>query len=88
MKKINEAKYLGTMLNNKGDPGKELKTRISNTVVTWHKLYLFWKHSNCSDRFKLHPTARQSPLGLNANDKTFPKLPMELRIVSVFESNM
>ena len=41
------------MLNNRGDPGKELKTRISNTIVARTKLDLFWKHSNCSNRFKL-----------------------------------
>ena len=52
MKRINEAKYLGTMLNNIGDPAKELKARIS-TVVTWTKLDLFWLHSNCSNSFKL-----------------------------------
>ena len=35
MKRINEANYLGTMLNNRGDPAKELKARISNTIATW-----------------------------------------------------
>ena len=41
MKRTNEAKYLGTMLNNKGDPAKELKARISNTIVTWKTLIAF-----------------------------------------------
>lgn len=50
---VNEAKYLGCMLNDKGDPKREVNKRISGTYLVWKRLELFWKHSNCSVRQKL-----------------------------------
>ena len=52
MKQLSEANYLGTLLNDKGNPHEELKARISNTVVTWKKLEMYGKHSNCPIRDK------------------------------------
>jgi len=48
-----EVKYLGCMLNEKGDPQKEVNKRLSETIVTWRRLADFWKHSNCSCKTKL-----------------------------------
>ena len=41
----NESKYLGCIINDKGDPEREINT--------WKKLSEFWKHSDCSVRMKL-----------------------------------
>ena len=32
---------------------KEVNKRIAETYVTWKKLEEFWKHSNCSTKFKI-----------------------------------
>eukprot|EP00959_Pyramimonas_sp_CCMP1952_P362387 7589644-Pyramimonas_sp.AAC.1 len=41
------------MLNDKGDPVREVNKRISDCFVTWKKLGEFWKHADCSVRLKL-----------------------------------
>lgn len=48
-----EVKYLGCMLNAKGNTRTELGKRISNAMTTLKKLYLFWIHSSCPIKFKL-----------------------------------
>ena len=48
-----ESKYLGCMLNDKGDPKREINKRIAECYTTWKKLAEFWKHSNCSVKLKL-----------------------------------
>ena len=48
-----EVKYLGCMLNQKGNTKTELSKRISNAAVTMKKLDLFWHHSNCPAKFKI-----------------------------------
>ena len=48
-----EVKYLGCMLNDKGDPVREINKRTADCYVTWKRLGEFWKHADCSLRFKL-----------------------------------
>ena len=43
-------KYLGCMLNQKANTEKEINTRIAEVYVTWKKLGMYWKHSNCTTR--------------------------------------
>ena len=49
-----EAKYLGCWLNNKGDPTRELKTRMAKTAAIWKKLQLLMLHANDTYAFKVH----------------------------------
>ena len=53
VKSVDEAKYLGCILNNKADLTKEVKARTANTMATLKKLDMFWRHSSCPERFKL-----------------------------------
>ena len=53
VKKCDESKYLGCMINDKGDPTREINKRLSDTYLTWKKLSEFWKHSDCDVRMKL-----------------------------------
>ena len=48
-----QAKYLGCLLNDKGDPKREVNKRIAEAFVTWKRLDTFWKHSDCSVKVKL-----------------------------------
>ena len=48
-----EVKYLGCLLNQKGNTRTELGKRISNAMTTLKKLDLFWIHSSCPIKFKL-----------------------------------
>ena len=43
---MNEVKYLGCMINDKGDPRKEVRKRVSECIATMTKLDCFWKHTN------------------------------------------
>ena len=49
----NEAKYLGCMLNDKGDPKREINKRLAECYLVWKRLAEFWKHSDCSVAEKL-----------------------------------
>ena len=40
-----EAKYLGCLINDKGDPKREVNKGISECYVCWKRLETFWKHS-------------------------------------------
>lgn len=48
-----EVKYLGCMLNQKGNTRTEISKIISNAAVTMKKLDLFWHHSSCPAKFKI-----------------------------------
>ena len=37
VKQVSDATYLGVQINDKADPNKELRLRISNTMSTWKK---------------------------------------------------
>ena len=50
---IGEVKYLGCVLNSRGDGGKEVSGRIANCTVILKKMHLFFYGSNCSVRQKL-----------------------------------
>ncbi len=52
VKKEREVKYLGCNLNYKTDPTKEIDSRISTTMAVLQKLHLFWRHSDCPNKFK------------------------------------
>ena len=42
----NEAKYLGCQLNNRGDPGKEVRQRIATCMTILKKLDIYWLKAN------------------------------------------
>ena len=44
---------MGCYLNKDADIGKELQKRFQDVVQTWQKLGPFFKHSNCTNKFKL-----------------------------------
>ena len=46
-------KYLGCMINDKGDPKQEVNKRISECIVIWKKLDPLWKHATNPTRCKL-----------------------------------
>jgi hypothetical protein len=41
------------MLNDRGDPKREVNKRIGECYITWKKLETYWKHSDCSVKQKL-----------------------------------
>ena len=41
------------MLNDRADVKKEVTARIASCMGTLEKLDLFWRHSDCPERFKL-----------------------------------
>ena len=41
------------MQNNKADVKMEAAARIASSMGTLNKLDLFWKHSDCPEKFKL-----------------------------------
>ena len=49
----NEAKYLGCMINDKGDPVREIKKRLTECYIVWKKLGDFFLNSGCNDRLLL-----------------------------------
>ena len=51
--KKEEVKYLGCMLNKKGDMKTEIGKRLTSATITLRKLDLFWRHSSCPVKFKL-----------------------------------
>ena len=46
-------KYLGCVINDKGDPKKEISKRISERMVIWKRLGPLWKHTSNPTRCKL-----------------------------------
>ena len=46
----NEAKYLGCIINPRGDIAREVNKRISECYVVWKRLELFWKKGNPTER--------------------------------------
>eukprot|EP00975_Prorocentrum_lima_P058079 12181543-Prorocentrum_lima.AAC.1 len=50
---VDEAKYLGCVLNDRTDPRRELRIRMSLCITVWKKLDTFWLHSDCPVPFKL-----------------------------------
>ena len=53
LKRQTEAKYLGCILNQDSDVGKELNARIGTCMQILKKLDLFWRHSDCPLAFKV-----------------------------------
>ena len=53
MSTIHEVKYLGCLLNDKADPEKDVKKRISDCMITMNRLHIFFRNSNNSVRQKL-----------------------------------
>jgi exonuclease III len=49
-----EAKYLGCIVNCKGDTKMELRHRMQTTMMALKSLQLFWRHSTCPISFKIH----------------------------------
>ena len=48
-----EARYLGCWLNNKGDPTRELRIRMTQTIAIWKKLKLYFLHADDTYNFKI-----------------------------------
>ena len=53
VKQCDESKYLGCLINDKGDPTREVNKRISDCYLTWKRLAEFWKHSDCTTHMQL-----------------------------------
>ena len=53
VKAMDEVKYLGCMINDKGDPRKEVRKRISECMCIMKKLDCFWKRTNNPIQWKL-----------------------------------
>ena len=43
-----------SFIENVDDLQKELQARKQSVQATWHKLGPFFKHSNCTKKFKIH----------------------------------
>ena len=50
---LNEVKYLGCMINDKGNPKREVRKRVSECMCTMKKLDIFWKHTNNPKEWKI-----------------------------------
>ena len=48
-----ETTYLGAKFGAFPDPGLELSNRLQQTLITWRRLFLFWKYSEVPTRLKL-----------------------------------
>ena len=53
LKRVQEAKYLGCDLNERANIRKELNKRMGKCRTVLQKLHVFWRHSDCSVRFKI-----------------------------------
>ena len=43
---LNEVKFLGCMINDKGNPRREVRKRVSECMCTLKKLDVFWIHTD------------------------------------------
>ena len=50
---MDTVKYLGCDINQDGNIRREVSKRISNSMTTFKKLDIFWRHSNCPTKFKI-----------------------------------
>ena len=48
VKQMEEVKYLGCLLNSKGDPGREIGKRIKNSMSTLINMHVFFRHGDSS----------------------------------------
>ena len=53
VKEVNKAKYLGCMLCKDSDTTMEVRGRIREAMGILKKMHCFWRHSDCTLRFKL-----------------------------------
>ena len=53
VKRMGEVKYLGCMINDNGDPRREVRKRIAECMCTFIKLDTFWKHTNNPIKLKI-----------------------------------
>ena len=53
VKEVTSAKYLGCWLNDKGDPAREVKQRITICMTILKRLDIYWLHANPSAKHKL-----------------------------------
>ena len=53
LKPVEEVKYLGCLLNDKGDPAKEVKKRIAEVTITLKRLDLYFRMGDASIKEKL-----------------------------------
>ena len=54
VKAVEEAKYLGCMLNRKDDAETDVRKRILDCTITIKRLHIFFYGTDCSTRRKLH----------------------------------
>ena len=50
---MGEVKYLGCMINDKGDPRREVRKRVSECMCTFKKLDTFWKYTDNPVKLKI-----------------------------------
>ena len=53
IKMMSEVKYLGCLLNNHGDPGREIGIRLKNAMATMIRLHIFFRHGDSTFTQKL-----------------------------------
>ena len=53
VRKVHEAKYLGCTLSKDNNIIREIRGRIRETMTVFKKMHSFWRHSNCTLKFKL-----------------------------------
>ena len=54
VKRVDRAKYLGCTLNQHNNMEIEVKGRIREAMGTLKQMHTFWRHSNCTVRFKIN----------------------------------
>ena len=54
VKRADKAKYLGAILTEKGDGEAEIAQRIRSTTAIWRNLDDLWRHSRCTNKYKLY----------------------------------
>ena len=53
VRSVEESKYLGCVLRRDNNIIKEVRGRIREAATVLRKMHVFWRHSNCTVRFKL-----------------------------------
>ena len=53
MQNVDDAVYLGCIVNNSCNIWRELNNRLSQAIITWKKMSLFWRKSDVGTHKKL-----------------------------------
>ena len=53
IKHVNQARYLGVLLQHRNKPDVEISNRLKQTHITWNKLHKYWKLDKVSKKRRL-----------------------------------